>query len=905
MWPDAAGTDVTLDDEGLASNLRRAFALQQDALRTPGPCVLHSRPGSSAAAGLGMTDPGLTAGARLDEFEILGELGRGGMGVVYRARQVPLGREVALKVLALGGPRARCAAERFRVEAQAAARLHHTNIVSIYGQGESAGRFYYAMELVEGVGLDEVVHEHPELLAASPRRDGEPWSRADYRRIASLMAEVADALACAHHQGVIHRDVKPHNLLLDASHRLHLTDFGLARLSDAPHLTAAGEIMGTPAYLSPEQARGDGLHVDHRTDIYALGVTLYEVLTRRKPYDGRTREEILSAICAGPPLLPRRIDAQIPAPLETICLKAMEREPEQRYADAAELAEDLRRYARGWPIRARRPSRLRRAVLWANRHRALTTAAGVALAACLVCAGLGWRASAARHREGDRLALDAYSRLAYVDYRSPQLVTDDLAQAAALGASAPELDLAEALAALGRNDSRAAVDLLETAVARRPEDLRARYLLSWALARGENHAAARAAFAEAERLGPPTTGDAWFFRGLAVHFDDPLKAIESYRRANTAQARVYGLFPQAVLHLARARNQQMYAARSLESFTEAVDSLRQLVEHEQYGAYPYYLLSISHRLAAEIYAGSEGTRDDALVADHYEAALAWAQRGQKVAPDDDRPITAEAECLESMGRFEEAIAVRTRALAAAAADIRRWECYHFRWRLYYWVGEWQAALDDLAAAAEFDPSCPFYAHVYPALVLAEMGDMPAALVHARALADEAPTSAAAVLWSATCLRLLGHSTEAEDLLAARAEAVDYATGLEPPQTAEWMHTLYACCRATSTPEELDALAAGVEASWKLRGEGSFHLAALYLAQGDRATAWRQFGRAYRAFDGERRYTYHARTILNRMVHDPSWPAWPVDGGASGSADGAAGSARPNTSPGNDVVEEEP
>jgi serine/threonine protein kinase len=888
-----AGTEA--GDEVLIADLREAFELDADALASAGPCRLGREPGSSGAAGA-LAANALPAGSRLGDFEIVSELGYGGMGVVYRARQLSLGREVALKVLPGCSQHTPMAVQRFEVEAQAAARLHHTNVVSIYAQGEHDGHFYYAMELVDGVGLDTAIYNRPDLLnttlarrrgsapAAADRPPAPPTDRmpakpvsdsapADYRQLAALVSEVADALDCAHRHGVIHRDVKPHNLLLGKNGRLHLTDFGLARLIHEPHLTVSGEFMGTPAYLSPEQVRGEIGRIDHRTDVYSLGVTLYELLTRRKPFDGETREQIITGICTEEPVEPRRLNHQIPVDLETICLRAMEKEPERRYATAGALAEDLRRFAEGRPILSRRRSRLEKAARWLRRHKAVTAAGAAMLAVCILATGWAWSASAARHREARQLVRDAYEQLAYFDYRTPDLVQADIDRAAALGADPEELSLVQALACLGAMDQAGAIRTLEAVLDNDPTDLRAWYMLAWAQWRDRRRAESRATFEQAEQLGPPATPDAWFFRGLAIHFDEPLRAIESYRQAIALRAREHGFYPLAVLHLARARNQQLYTTRSLNAFPEADASLRQLIEHEQYGAYPYYLLSITHRLAAEIYSQNSGARDDALVAEHFAEALEWARRGQEVEPSYDRPITAEAECLESMGRYAEAIEARTRAITVAAKGRARCEGYHYRWRLYYWTGELEPALEDVAAHAACDPQSRFYAHVYPALLLAEMGRLDDALAHARALADDPPESAQAVLWSATCLRLLGRPEEARALLADRADTVDFTAELIPPQSEEWVRALYAYSLDGGSRATLGSLAEAVAAPRKLWGEADFHAAALALAEGDRAEALESFRRAYHSFDSEERYTYHAKLICTRMRQDPTWPPW--------------------------------
>ena len=436
-----------------------------------------------------------------------------------------------------------------------------------------------------------------------------------------------------------------------------------------------------------------------------------------------------------------------------------------------------------------------------------------------------------------------------------------------------ELHLAEALARLGAADQAGALPHLNTILDRDAEDLRALYLLAWAQWRDGDRTASRETFAQADALGPPTAADTWFFRGLAIHFDEPQVAIESYRRANALRSQRQEFYPLAILHLARARNQELYAERKLEAFTEAEESLRQLAENGYYGIYPYYLLSISHCLAAEIYSGSRGTRDDSLVQEHYAEALNWARAGQPVDPTSERGLTAEAACLESMGRFAEAIEVRTRAIEAATKPMARCEGYHYRWRLYYWSGELDAALADVEAHAGCDPESPCYAHTFPALIYAELGDMSAALNHARAIAADAPADAAAVLSSATCLRLLGRADEARTLLAARAESVDFAVGLVPPQSEAWLRALYDYGLGNATLQELEALAADAASPWKLRGEAYFHAATIRLADGERDGAYEMLERAYRSFDGERRYTYKAKLICEKMREDSAWPAW--------------------------------
>jgi serine/threonine protein kinase len=907
-WPEP---DPSLGDAALIAELREAFTSDPDSVvselciaRAPAPSDCGEDGGGSAS----ISGPSsLAAGARVGDFEILAEIGRGGMGIVYRARQISLQRDVALKILPNWSRHRHRAARRFRAEAQAAARLHHTNVVSIYSQGECGDRYYYAMELVDGVSLDAIIRGRPDLLSSSrgatsvsptqagsssaaalptaaeptqptaPGEDDAPdcawptsWTRADFQHIARLVAEIGDALHCAHQRGIIHRDVKPHNLLLSTDDHLHLTDFGLARLADEPHLTLSGEILGTPAYLSPEQIRGDSSAIDHRTDIYSLGVTLYELVTGRKPFAGETRDQMLSAICRTEPVKPRRLNRCIPIDLQTICMRAMEREPARRYPSAALLAEDLRRFADGRPILSRRPTWLEAGARWVLRRKLAATAVAASAAVLVLAAGLAGTVASQRHAEAQRLLQRAYEQLAYFDFHQSDLVREQIDQAAALGADSHQVELVRALAASGIKDHVRAIELLKSVLSANPADQRALYLLVWACSRTRQVSEANAAYAAAERLGPPTTADVWFFRGLATHYSDPLTAVTSYREANKLRARERGYYPQAILHLARARNQQLYNTRSLVFFNEALTDLQGLIDHGYYGSKPYYLLSISYRLAAEI---NSSLRSEALVSDLYAQALQWARAGQQVEPASDRPITAEAECLESMGDYEAACEARTRAIEATTIADDRCEGYHYRWRLYYWTGRPQETLADVSVLATLDGRSTLYNALFPALLEAEMGHQGEAAELAQRLADQHPASAASLIWSATILRLLGRAAEASDLLESHAAGVDFALDLNAAQSPEWMRALYELSRGTASLEELDTLAECSPNAPKLWGEAAFHAAAIRLSRGELEQARALLVRSYRSFDAEDRYSYCARTLLVKMEAEPSWPPW--------------------------------
>ncbi len=312
----------------------------------------------------------------LGDFRIVREVGRGGMGVVYEAQQISLARRVALKVLPFASALDSQQLQRFKNEAQAAGQLHHTNIVPVFWVGCERGAHYYAMQYIDGRTLAEVIRQQQESQTGV-EQTGHFAHRAadDYRRIARFGIQAAEALDHAHQLGLVHRDIKPANLLVDTHDNLWVTDFGLARFLNDSGLTLTGNLLGTLRYMSPEQATARRTTVDERTDIYSLGATLYELLTLRPAVPGGDRLEVLRRIAQEEPVAPRRIDPSTPRDLETIVLKTLAKEPEARYATAAELADDLRRFLEHRPIKARRPSVVERSTKWARRHPAVVVSA--------------------------------------------------------------------------------------------------------------------------------------------------------------------------------------------------------------------------------------------------------------------------------------------------------------------------------------------------------------------------------------------------------------------------------------------------------------------------------------------------------------------------------------------------
>ncbi|HJS08612.1 MAG TPA: serine/threonine-protein kinase, partial [Pirellulales bacterium] len=386
--------------ESYVTDLEQGRAMDLECLLAQHPSIAQRL--RTCLAGLALIESGsghreaspIAPGQEFGDYTIVREIGRGGMGIVYEALHRPRDRRVALKVIpqaAMLDPRQLL---RFKNESHAASRLHHPHIVPVYEVGFARGLHYYTMQFIAGTSLAVRLRQARQL------RSGNALSA---RSIAELIRQAASALDYAHQVGIIHRDIKPANLLVDEHDQLWITDFGLASVQGGEALTATGDLLGTLRYMSPEQATGGRTIVDHRTDIYALGATLYELLTLRPALTGRDNHELLVQLTQGEPLPPRRIDPRIPAGLETITLKAMCPEPEGRYTTAAVMADDLAAWLQGKSLLARRPGMATRAGRWIRRHRSLASVVGFFLVALTLGLSVGtaliWQALRAEERQ--------------------------------------------------------------------------------------------------------------------------------------------------------------------------------------------------------------------------------------------------------------------------------------------------------------------------------------------------------------------------------------------------------------------------------------------------------------------------------------------------------------------------
>jgi tetratricopeptide (TPR) repeat protein len=574
----------------------------------------------------------------IGDFQIVREIGRGGMGVVFEAVQTSLGRKVALKILSSGLGLTPQAVQRFQREAESAARLHHTNIVPIYATGTHDGIHFYAMELVEGPSLDHVVREmrgaetgepaaEPPVPADSSAataayeptvRDSSSgsavWTSSSlssnshyFDTVARLVAEVADALDYAHHHGVVHRDIKPANLLVAPEGRLSLNDFGLARVLEQPGMTTTGEILGTPAYMSPEQITAGRTPLDHRTDIYSLGATLYELLALRPPFVGERRDQVLAQILHKDPRPPRSFNKKVPVDLETICLKAMEKDPDRRYQTAGAMAEDLRRYVNRFAISARRVGPVGETMKWVRRHPGV--AAGIAFG-CVAIIVAGFFASRAMRAEQRRLAEREQSQTHLTTVEREHALENALVaatsgdfekaeqainEAEAKGASASEVRVLRGQVAYFNGDFERALVELEQAAKLAPESASARGMLALTYLNLGNWTRHVHELNALESLKPRTDAD-YLFKGYAYFWIKPERGLQILNEA----------VERSRSPLARAIRADVRTSTAEDNFSleEAERGVKDILAAKEFLADNPYVLSVSvgmHLLAAKIY----------------------------------------------------------------------------------------------------------------------------------------------------------------------------------------------------------------------------------------------------------------------------------------------------------------
>ncbi len=364
-----------------AEQLRSFFADHDRMNQAAAPLRLRETSDSSSDAA-SSPDGALPRVRYFGDYELLEEIARGGMGIVYKGRQVSLHRIVALKMILAGQFASETEVQRFYAEARSAANLQHPNIVAIHEVGQHEGQHYFSMDYIEGKSLAQIVRENP--LPAE--------------KAAGYLKTITEAIEFAHRQGTLHRDLKPSNVVIDRFDQPRITDFGLAkRIEGTAQITVTGPITGTPSYMPPEQAGAYDGKASPASDVYSLGALLYDLLTGRPPFLGENLVVTLNQVLNAEPVAPRLLSPEVPHDLETICLKCLEKDPQKRYPSAAALADDLGHFLRHEPIAARPVSQWERGWRWCKRNRTVSSLSAT-IVALLLLAAIGGSVLAIRER---------------------------------------------------------------------------------------------------------------------------------------------------------------------------------------------------------------------------------------------------------------------------------------------------------------------------------------------------------------------------------------------------------------------------------------------------------------------------------------------------------------------------
>jgi tetratricopeptide (TPR) repeat protein len=811
-------------------------------------------------------------GKRLGDFEIVRELGRGGMGIVYEARQLSLNRKVALKVLAGLGLTSR-ALERFQREAEAAAQLHHTNIVPVYTTGEQDSTPFYAMELIDGESLDRVVRRLREPAVAGPPSDSNatgPYivstqaaSLADastslssgseyFDNIARILADVADAVDHAHKNGVIHRDIKPSNLMLGRDGRLSVNDFGLARILEQPGMTMTGEFVGTPAYMSPEQIAAGRAPLDHRTDIYSLGATLYELLTLQRPFTGEHRDLVIGQIMHKEPRPPRKVNRKVPVDLETICLKAMEKDPDRRYQGAKDMSDDLRRFVNRFAIAAKRAGPIERLVKWARRHPGVTTA----LAALLLSLGaVAFFAHRSYVQQQERIAEQRQNALdkALVSAMGGDFEQADqaIAEAELLGASTGEVRMLRGQIAFFRGQYQESVDHLRQAVELLPDNVAARSLLAVAYGAVGHWTKYDHTLWEAEQLTPKTAED-FLFKGHAESQTDPGRGLatlqEAFRRRQSIMA-----------HLLRAETEISLATDladlgKAEQMTDAalsdVHAAKQLLRGNAYALWTSLYAQLA---AADIYAQTnrstkreealDHAREDARALEHFsnlpDACIAqWYLLQEE---------NNEGTLVAKLRRVSEQTGNASTTVFLAETLYRQRD----------FLGS-LAALETKRGI--------FFTERFRPIVLADLDGNPARALGAYKDLAALDLSEPYRLDGLMILRLLGQKNESSELARNLSKDPDRLPAVRRPAYRRLLDYM----TGNLSAEQLLSASAASRADLCF---GHCYIGSTLLAEGDRRGAREHFRAAVKTHAYWQFHYHLCWVFLGRMEQDLDWPRW--------------------------------
>ncbi len=793
----------------------------------------------------------LEQGCRLGEYEIVRELARGGMGVVYEALQSSLGRRVALKVLHPGMVLSDNARERFAREATTAARLHHTHIVPVYAVGEEEGVHYYAMQYIDGPSLKGCLE--------GMRAEGSHPTAVHFRRAAGWGRQVAEALAYAHGEGTIHRDVKPSNLLLDGRDHVWVTDFGLARRSAEITITASGDVVGTARYMSPEQASGGHAQLDARTDVYSLGATLHELVCLQPAVPGDSREEVLGRIAQRTPPPLRRVSRDVPRDLETIVSRCLEKERARRYPSARELAEDLRRFLDREPIRARRVSPLAKAWRLLRRHRLRVGAAVLLVALATLAAVL---AVSSRRGLGARLVERAFVEILLE--RNHVEGARLLDRAEGYGIDSPDLHLNRALLCLVNRKGEAALPHLRACLQRDPACAEARLARALALSLGGDYNAGWKAFEEISEL-EIDSALGWLLHGEILSQTQSSSALESFRRATDLRPD----FVPAIAARAHYRGYRLLTEGQRENLQPMLDEGRALTVFR-----PNSARSWAVRGAGWLSAAAHAAHQEDLASERE----GWLERCRE---DLERAVALSGE-LDPLAhatqgtylRYVGDYAAAEEAFARArAADARSpWggdPALPYKHAAVLWAqGKLERALTEVEEAARHAPSY-YPLEMLRTLLLAELGGVEDARTACAVMLERQSSHANALFIGAALARLCGFPDLANQALEEFSRADSTAiTSEDADDTFRVLAFEYLMGREGSQT----LIDAGRDRPG-LRTELMFLVGLHRLGHGDREGGLAALRVCVDT--GIFRFLEHrlAQTMLARAAADPEWPRW--------------------------------
>lgn len=683
--------------------------------------------------------------AALPDYEIAQEIGRGGMGIVYEARHLVLNRMLALKVLpALLSAVRDGASIRFKREAELTARLKHNNIISVFDYGEVDGTCFYTMELVKGRSLKEVLEEvkttgsidsvlghaspesssaPPELANAVPTGSSSKKSssmtfgtsassdRLYFRRVAQWISGVAEALQYAHDQGVVHRDVKPSNLILAPDGRVMITDFGLAFAAESGDMTASRSVLGTARYMSPEQADPSRAAIDAKTDIYSLGATLYELLTFQPLFAGTDDREVIHRILNADPMPPRRIVPQLPWELETICLKALEKKRSARYATARELRDDLERWLLDLPITARRRSLPARLVKFVRRRKLATAAAAIIGVLSIGSAALyhEYRQRNEKYHASEAAGQERLRELSYLrarmlydvgDYAGALTHAEELIRTYPTDSTIRNLHMATLLM-LDRKQE--AIESINELLQLDPNDKLGHLSLAVLYDASGNALLSRQHYERYRELGVDEAAEAYL---TTIRETDDRQAVRQLTKAIEHN-------PDKALYWLQ-RSKRYFHLRQYEQSLHDAERVHRLLPNFVGGrvrrAWANYKLKQYREALNDCEAGlaldqeaMELWRLKGLVyyeMGKYEEAVTAATIGLRIRPDNTLLYLDRSKAQKALGRFDASAADATRAIERQPNDVHG---YIDRGLIFSELGRWEKAITDFTRAIEIDP----------------------------------------------------------------------------------------------------------------------------------------------------------------------------------------------------------